>query len=51
MIWRSSVVRSARIDFRPGDGPSLPSGANLQLAQDLGKYINSFQWRGGDPPR
>jgi hypothetical protein len=36
--------------FRPGDGPSLPSGANLQLAQDLGKYVNSFQWR-GDPPR
>ncbi|BBY62023.1 hypothetical protein [Mycolicibacterium helvum] len=36
--------------FRPGDGPSLPSGANLQLAQDLGKYINSFQWK-GDPPR
>lgn len=36
--------------FRPGDGPSLPSGANLQLAMDLGKYINSFQWR-GDPPR
>ncbi len=36
--------------FRPGDGPNLPSGANLQLAEDLGKYINSFQWR-GDPPR
>ncbi|WP_264003693.1 hypothetical protein [Mycolicibacterium sphagni] len=36
--------------FRPGDGPSLPSGANLQLAQDLGRYINSFQWK-GDPPR
>jgi hypothetical protein len=36
--------------FRPGDGPNLPSGANLQLAEDLGKYINSFQWQ-GDPPR
>lgn len=36
--------------FRPGDGPSLPSGANLELAMDLGKYINSFQWR-GDPSR
>jgi hypothetical protein len=35
--------------FRPGDGPSLPSGANLQLAQDLGKYINSFQWKGDQP--
>ncbi|TGD90586.1 hypothetical protein BayCH28_01625 [Mycolicibacterium sp. CH28] len=36
--------------FRPGDGPNLPSGANLQLAEDLGKYVNSFQWK-GDPPR
>lgn len=36
--------------FRPGDGPSLPSGANLELAMDLGKYVNSFQWK-GDPPR
>ena len=36
--------------FRPGDGPNLPSGANLELAMDLGKYINSFQWK-GDPPR
>ena len=24
--------------------------ANLQIAQDMGKYVNSFMWR-GDPPR
>jgi hypothetical protein len=36
--------------FGPGDGPGVPSGANLELAQDLGKYVNSFLWQ-GDPPR
>ncbi len=36
--------------FGPDCGPRPPSGANLQLAQDMGKYVNSFQWR-GDPPR
>ncbi|MET0698608.1 MAG: hypothetical protein ABWY93_02995 [Mycobacterium sp.] len=36
--------------FGPESGPGLPSGANLQLAQDLGRYVNSFLWR-GDPPR
>ena len=36
--------------FRPGFGPGPPSGANLQLAMDMGKYVNSFRWR-GDPPR
>ncbi|BBY66886.1 hypothetical protein [Mycolicibacterium helvum] len=36
--------------FVPGDGPGVPSGANLELAQDLGKYVNSFLWK-GDPPR
>lgn len=30
--------------FGPDSGPGLPSGANLQLAEDLGKYVNSFQW-------
>ncbi len=30
--------------FGPDAGPGLPSGANLELAQDLGKYVNSFQW-------
>ena len=36
--------------FGPGDGPGPPSGANLELAEDLGKYVNSFLWK-GDPPR
>jgi len=36
--------------FGPDFGPGLPSGVNLQLAQDMGKYVNSFSWQ-GDPPR
>ncbi|MCI4674230.1 hypothetical protein [Candidatus Mycolicibacterium alkanivorans] len=36
--------------FGPDFGPGLPSGVNLQLAQDMGKYVNSFSWK-GDPPR
>ncbi len=36
--------------FGPDSGPGIPSGANLQLAQDMGKYVNSFQWR-DDPLR
>jgi len=36
--------------FGPDFGPGPPSGANLELAQDLGKYVNSFTWQ-GDPPR
>lgn len=36
--------------FRPGFGPGPPSPANLQIAQDMGKYVDSFSWR-GDPPR
>ncbi|BBY58254.1 hypothetical protein [Mycolicibacterium sarraceniae] len=36
--------------FGPDFGPGLPSGANLQLAQDMGKYVNSFTWN-GDPAR
>ncbi|MBP2453828.1 hypothetical protein [Mycolicibacterium lutetiense] len=37
-------------EFAPGSGASKPSGANLQLALDMGKYVNSFRWR-GDPAR
>ena len=33
--------------FSPDDGNGQPSGANLQLAMDIGKYVNSFRW-GGD---
>ncbi len=36
--------------FRPGVGPGPPSPANLQIAQDMGKYVDSFSWQ-GDPPR
>ncbi|MFM9035506.1 MAG: zinc ribbon domain-containing protein [Mycobacterium sp.] len=36
--------------FGPDFGPGPPSGANLELAQDLGKYVNSFRWT-GDPTR
>ncbi len=37
-------------EFTPAFGPGPPSPANLQIAQDMGKYVNSFAWR-GDPPR
>jgi hypothetical protein len=36
--------------FGPDFGSGKPSAANLQLALDMGKYVNSFAWR-GDPPR
>lgn len=31
-------------------GPGPPSAANLEIAIDMGKYVESFSWR-GDPPR
>ena len=37
-------------EFTPEFGSGKPSAANLQLALDLGKYVNSFTWR-GDPLR
>ncbi len=37
-------------EFTPAFGPGPPSPANLQIAQDMGKYVNSFTWR-GDPQR
>lgn len=36
--------------YGPDFGPGPPSGANLELAQDMGKYVNSFRWK-GDPVR
>ena len=36
--------------FGPDFGPGPPSGANLEIAQDMGKYVNSFRWK-GDPDR
>lgn len=38
------------LQFTPSVGPGPPSPANVQIAQDMGKYVNSFRWR-GDPPR
>jgi hypothetical protein len=37
-------------EFSPSFGNGHPSGANLQLALDMAKYVNSFAWR-GDAPR
>lgn len=37
-------------EFGPQFGTGRPSAANLELALDMDKYVNSFQWR-GDPPR
>lgn len=36
--------------FGPDFGSGKPSAAGLQLALDMGKYVNSFSWR-GDPQR
>ena len=32
-------------EFTREFGPGHPSGVNLQLAMDMGKYVNSFRWR------
>jgi hypothetical protein len=37
-------------EFSPDFGSGHPSGANFFLALDIGKYVNSFMWR-GDPIR
>jgi hypothetical protein len=36
--------------FGPEFGNGHPSAANLELALDMGQYVNSFRWR-GDRPR
>jgi hypothetical protein len=36
-------------EFSPDFGSGHPSGVNLQLALDMGKYVNSFTWRDGSP--
>jgi len=36
-------------EFAPDFGSGHPSGANLQLALDMGKYVNSFSWRDDSP--
>ena len=48
-----ALIASAEGPFRefgPDSGPGHPSGANLQIAEEMGRYVNSFTWR-GDPPR
>lgn len=35
-------------EFGPTFGPGRPSPTNLQIAEDMGRYVNSFRWR-GDP--
>jgi hypothetical protein len=37
-------------EFSPTYGSGHPSGVNMELALDMGKYVNSFAWRDG-PPR
>jgi hypothetical protein len=37
-------------EYSPDFGTGHPSGVNLQLALDMGKYVNSFRWR-SDPAR
>jgi hypothetical protein len=34
-------------EFTPDFGSGHPSAANLALALDMGKYVNSFRWRSG----
>jgi hypothetical protein len=36
--------------FSQDFGPGPPSSANLELAMEMGKYVDSFSWN-GDPPR
>lgn len=36
--------------FSPDFGPGPPSAANLEIAMDLGTYVESFSWK-GDAPR
>lgn len=36
-------------EFGPSFGPGRPSPTSLQIAEDMGRYVNSFRWR-GDPP-
>lgn len=44
-----AVADGPFMQFGPGQGPGMPSPANLQIAQDMGKYVDSFSWRGDSP--
>jgi len=37
------------LQFGPGVGPGPPSPANVQIAQLMGRYLDSFSWRGDEP--
>lgn len=45
-----AVAEGPYLQFGPGVGPGPPSPANVQIAQIMGRYLDSFMWR-GDPPR
>ena len=47
--WRWSPSPRPFRQFRPGFGPAAIAG-QPQIAQDMGKYLDSFSWQ-GDPPR
>jgi hypothetical protein len=44
-----AVADGPFMQFGPSRGPGMPSPANLQIAQDMGKYVDSFHWRGDQP--
>lgn len=44
-----AVADGPFMQFGPGRGPGMPSPANLQIAQDMGKYVDSFTWRDEKP--
>jgi hypothetical protein len=41
-----AVAEGPYHQFSPDYGNGQPSGANLELALDMGKYVNSFRWNG-----
>lgn len=43
-----AVADGPFMQFGPGRGPNMPSPANLQITQDMGRYVNSFSWRGDE---
>ena len=45
-----AVAEGPYLQFGPEVGPGPPSPANVQIAQIMGRYLDSFMWR-GDPPR
>jgi hypothetical protein len=36
--------------YGPDFGPGKPTATDLEIALDMGQYVNSFSWK-GDPPR